>query len=103
MRPVRRRRTTLGSGQKVFLTWDVPLCNYGCQSGFIGDGTCDRSCHVAECRWDGGDCEGVDLDALDSVGLSPYASKKEACAESCLNKWVGDRFCDEQCMVRRRR
>jgi hypothetical protein len=57
--PPNRRRTTLGSGQKVFLTWDVPLCAYGCQSAFVGDGTCDRACNVAECKLDGGDCEGA--------------------------------------------
>jgi hypothetical protein len=43
----------------------------------------------------------VDLDALDAASARPkHASRKESCAASCLNAWVGDRFCDYQCKVR---
>lgn len=47
---------THARGQKVYLSWPVPDCSESCPWSWIGDGSCDISCNVTECAYDGGDC-----------------------------------------------
>ena len=39
------------TGQKVYLSWDVPKCSEGCSDGWIGDGQCDLACNNTKCLW----------------------------------------------------
>ncbi|KAK7868002.1 hypothetical protein R5R35_010176 [Gryllus longicercus] len=43
-------------GQKVYLSWPVPDCTESCPWSWIGDGSCDISCNISDCSFDGGDC-----------------------------------------------
>lgn len=47
------------SGQKVYLSWQVPDCVPGCPAFWLGDGMCDQACNVQECLFDMGDCANV--------------------------------------------
>ncbi|GFG35565.1 hypothetical protein Cfor_07589 [Coptotermes formosanus] len=57
---------TNSNGQKVYLSWPVPDCSDSCPWSWVADGSCDVSCNVSECSFDGGDC---DLSAEDDIGL----------------------------------
>ncbi|XP_023723250.1 N-acetylglucosamine-1-phosphotransferase subunits alpha/beta isoform X7 [Cryptotermes secundus] len=54
------------NGQKVYLSWPVPDCSDSCPWSWVADGSCDVSCNISECSFDGGDC---DLSAEDDIGL----------------------------------
>ncbi len=45
-----------GTGQKVFLSWNIPQCHPGCSDPWLGDRFCDQACNHSACDWDGGDC-----------------------------------------------
>ncbi|KAG2383222.1 hypothetical protein C9374_004559 [Naegleria lovaniensis] len=109
------------TGQRVFLSWEVPPCASGCQESWLGDGYCDLSCNVTQCDFDGGDCIGNNVRMsygsssfgnswnnwnTGSTGQLPnwMSSSKSNyhnyCAASCPDTWIGDRFCDRPCNVR---
>ncbi|EFC50785.1 N-acetylglucosamine-1-phosphate transferase [Naegleria gruberi] len=109
------------TGQKVFLSWEVPPCHEGCQESWLGDGYCDVSCNVTQCDFDGGDCVGpnVRFSYGSSSSSSSYGNyggnynygsnsnsfwsstnTKNYCSASCSDSWIGDRFCDRPCNVK---
>jgi len=51
---------------QVYLSWPVPDCSDGCPWSWVADGSCDVSCNISECSFDGGDC---DLSTEDDIGL----------------------------------
>lgn len=51
---------------QVYLSWPVPDCSDSCPWSWVADGSCDVSCNVSECSFDGGDC---DLSSEDDIGL----------------------------------
>ena len=51
---------------QVYLSWPVPDCSDGCPWSWVADGSCDVSCNISDCSFDGGDC---DLSAEDDIGL----------------------------------
>ena len=89
-----------GSGQKVYLSWDVPKCNDGCSDSWIGDGQCDLACNVSQCLWDLNDCENTTASTI-NTGSSSSAhysrSRTFYCASGCSFTWVGDKVCDNKC------
>ncbi|KAL9649944.1 hypothetical protein ABK040_003065 [Willaertia magna] len=116
------------TGQKVFLSWDVPTCSPNCQDSWLGDGYCDLNCNTTECDYDGGDCIGKDIQ-LNRYGNSNYGNSNSGwysnndytpswdvnngnnyqisgksvssyCNSNCPNSWIGDRFCDRSCNVK---
>lgn len=96
---------TPSGGQKLYLAWDLPSCNEGCEEAWIGDGYCDAACNVVECRFDAGDC-GNETDYGYSGGMDGdyrwgnYDDGQEfACAPSCPKTWLGDNTCDDLCNV----
>ena len=50
----------------MYLSWPVPDCSDGCPWTWVADGSCDVSCNISECSFDGGDC---DLSTEDDIGL----------------------------------
>ena len=71
------------------------MCAPGCLDdgsgglhGWIGDLYCDQTCNVAECQFDGGDCDGqtvtVEFDACLDTGCPTLS-------------WLGDHICDDSC------
>ncbi|KFG63336.1 notch (dsl) domain-containing protein [Toxoplasma gondii RUB] len=55
-----------------------PTCPADCLEDWVGDGWCDSECNVAECGYDGPDCEGW-------------------CGGECRPGWPGDGQCDLEC------
>lgn len=55
-----------------------PECPAECLEDWVGDGWCDSECNVAECGYDGPDCEGW-------------------CGGECRPDWPGDGQCDVEC------
>lgn len=51
---------------QVYLSWPVPDCSDSCPWSWVADGSCDVSCNISECSFDGGDC---DLSTEDDIGL----------------------------------
>jgi hypothetical protein len=51
---------------QVYLSWPVPDCSDSCPWSWVADGSCDMSCNISECSFDGGDC---DLSTEDDMGL----------------------------------
>ncbi|KAF0979544.1 hypothetical protein FDP41_001408 [Naegleria fowleri] len=111
------------TGQKVFLSWEVPPCASGCQESWLGDGYCDLSCNVTQCDFDGGDCIGnnvrmsygsssygnswnnwntgtSNVPSWMSAGSSLKSNYNNYCSASCPDSWIGDRFCDRPCNVK---
>ncbi|XP_065174532.1 N-acetylglucosamine-1-phosphotransferase subunits alpha/beta-like isoform X2 [Sycon ciliatum] len=87
------------SGQRIFLSWPLPMCNTGCTASWLGDGTCDRACNSSQCDFDGGDCLKT---AKHSTGRFSFSSSEAAlvrCSGSCRDSWLGDRYCDSACNV----
>ena len=54
-------------------------CAEGCDTAFLGDSFCDRSCNVFECNYDLGDCN--------------------ECSEGCPFSWLADGVCDAPCQT----
>lgn len=108
----------------MYLTWPVPDCAPGCPSNWLKDGFCDQPCNTSACAFDGGDCQRNSTDGqsiptgyrrFDShlsgaIGnynhhlnamyfntIKPSGSFPAPCAISCINTWIGDRFCDRSC------
>eukprot|EP00727_Mastigamoeba_balamuthi_P004638 m51a1_g14172 putative n-acetylglucosamine-1-phosphotransferase subunits alpha beta-like (770) ;mRNA; f:22617-25887 len=91
---------TEAEGQKVYLSWPVPLCADGCTASWVGDGYCDSACNVSECDWDGGDCRnGTSRGRPGTWGWSSTADDKYSkyCAKNCPDNWLGDKYCDRMC------
>jgi len=103
---------TLGQGQKIFLSWQVPNCAPGCPDAWLGDKYCDAACNKEECGWDLGDCANVTGTSGGGGGDSRYANWDSSransastafsanaryCASGCPNNWVGDKVCDRAC------
>jgi len=80
---------------KTFLAWPVPPCAQGCVDEWIGDQTCDLACNVSECRFDGGDCEGVD-----PMSLGSRFAPRRGCSQTCISSFGGDGVCDAVCNKR---
>ncbi|CBZ51674.1 putative notch (DSL) domain-containing protein [Neospora caninum Liverpool] len=55
-----------------------PTCPAECLEDWVGDGWCDSECNVAECGYDGPDCQGW-------------------CGGECRPGWPGDGQCDLEC------
>uniref|UniRef100_A0A1A9ZVK5 LNR domain-containing protein n=1 Tax=Glossina pallidipes TaxID=7398 RepID=A0A1A9ZVK5_GLOPL len=47
---------TDSEGVRVYQAWLVPDCAEDCPWTYIGDGSCDKHCNIANCQYDGGDC-----------------------------------------------
>uniref|UniRef100_A0A1A9WJ76 LNR domain-containing protein n=1 Tax=Glossina brevipalpis TaxID=37001 RepID=A0A1A9WJ76_9MUSC len=47
---------TDSEGARVYQAWLVPDCAEDCPWTYIGDGSCDKHCNIANCQYDGGDC-----------------------------------------------
>lgn len=43
---------------------DPEFCAEGCLEQWVGDGLCDPACNVAECQFDGNDCDHIDLERV---------------------------------------
>ncbi|CAG9321992.1 unnamed protein product [Blepharisma stoltei] len=54
-------------------------CSPGCDSEMLGDGICDKSCNVALCNYDFGDCN------------------NNQCNTDCEGWMIGDNNCNEEC------
>lgn len=54
----------------------------------MGNGRCHAECYTADCKWDGGDCEGTG---------EPGSPSK--CAEKCPPMLLNNHECDEECNV----
>ncbi|XP_021926152.1 N-acetylglucosamine-1-phosphotransferase subunits alpha/beta isoform X2 [Zootermopsis nevadensis] len=57
---------TNSNGQKVYLSWPVPDCSDSCPWSWVADGSCDVTCNISECSFDGGDCG---LSTEDDIGI----------------------------------
>lgn len=95
---------TSARGQRIYLSWDVPDCNEGCSSSWIGDGHCDISCNVSNCDFDGNDCKNVSYNSYNSYNYDQYNynqynydSSSKYCSTGCMENWIGDRYCDKAC------
>ena len=90
------------TGQKVYLSWEVPKCSDGCSDSWIGDGQCDLACNNTRCLWDLNDCENTTA-ATTNTGRggghhhSGRRSHTFYCASGCALNWVGDKVCDSKC------
>lgn len=102
----------LDGAQRVYLAWDAPKCNDGCQDSWLGDGTCDTACNVSSCDFDLSDCE-------DPSPLKPSKGRKKPlppkpvkkskkvpprkvpkkCVYNCVKNWLADGSCDAKCDV----
>ncbi|CAG0925555.1 unnamed protein product, partial [Notodromas monacha] len=93
-------------GQRVYLSWDVQLCDPGCPEAWIHDGACDLACNISVCQFDGGDCD-VNDGTLPN-GVSPSLVDHDwngwgddvdgpYCAHLCSNAWLADKYCDQSC------
>ncbi|CAG0878998.1 unnamed protein product [Darwinula stevensoni] len=88
------------TGQKLYLSWNLPDCHEGCPPSWLHDGTCDPVCNHSECDWDGGDCVGVQLNSTTPWGGLPEEEEEtQLCAPLCLNSWLADQYCDNTCNV----
>jgi len=56
---------------------EITYCAAGCQTSWIGDGTCDSACDNAACDYDEGDCD--------------------LCASGCEDSYLNDGHCDTVC------
>ena len=65
----------------------LPSCSDWC-SKRMGNGRCHAECYTADCKWDGGDCEGTG---------EPGSPSK--CAEKCPPMLLNNHECDEECNV----
>ena len=93
---------TLRGAPRIYLAWEVPKCNDGCNENWIGDGTCDVACNVSACDFDGPDCaNGTSAVPASkkwaSSGAAASAPKKHRCATGCPSTWLGDGSCDKKC------
>lgn len=102
---------TLGQGQKIFLSWQVPNCAPGCPDTWLADKYCDAACNKEECGWDMGDCANVTAGsggdsryghwenhrAGANAGSGSLSTNARYCAAGCPNNWVGDKVCDRAC------
>ncbi|KAH8065067.1 hypothetical protein JL722_1965 [Aureococcus anophagefferens] len=93
---------TLRGAPRIYLAWEVPKCNDGCNENWIGDGTCDVACNVSACDFDGPDCaNGTSAVPTSkkwaSSGSSASTPKKHRCATGCPSTWLGDGSCDKKC------
>ena len=95
------------TGQKVYLSWEVPKCNQGCADSWIGDGQCDLACNVSQCLWDLNDCENTTSTTSSQGGRNSWSRRSGNshsartgsfyCASGCSFTWVGDKVCDNKC------
>jgi hypothetical protein len=70
-----------GSSSQVVITY----CAAGCQTSWLGDGTCQNACNNAACYYDNGDCS-----------YNPTATQSSYyCSGPCLWAWVGNGECDD--------
>lgn len=91
---------TLRGAPRIYLAWEVPKCNDGCNENWIGDGTCDVACNVSACDFDGPDCaNGTSAVPTSkkwaSSGSAASSPKKHRCATGCPSTWLGDGSCDK--------
>eukprot|EP00124_Ichthyophonus_hoferi_P001778 Ihof_evm2s103 gene=Ihof_evmTU2s103 len=77
---------TIDKGQKIYKAHRPPDCKPGCSANLISNGVCDKSCNLAECGFDGGDCKPKKPLQADST-----------CAPGCPIIWLSDRSCDAEC------
>ncbi len=87
------------------------FCSPHCPIDWVGDGFCDKTCLVAECNYDGGDCgcasgcpwEWVGDDICDAACNNAQCNFDGGdcgggyCAPGCPDEWIGDGICDSTC------
>lgn len=96
--------------QNVYLSWNVPSCNDGCNEAFLGDGICDPKCNVTACDFDIGDCGCREM-SDSAVVCDPefeikerytYKPRKQVwpltrCDFGCKFEKIGDDKCNMAC------
>ena len=88
------------TGQKVYLSWDVPKCSEGCSDAWIGDKQCDLACNNSRCLWDLNDCENTTSSSTNTGSHSSNSHRRTQtfyCSSGCALNWVGDKVCDSKC------
>jgi UDP-N-acetylglucosamine-lysosomal-enzyme len=87
------------TGQKVYLSWDVPKCSEGCSDAWIGDKQCDLACNNSKCLWDLNDCENTTTISKNTGSSTSHRRRSQTfyCSSGCALNWVGDKVCDSKC------
>jgi len=84
-----------GAGADYWNEEPMEECAPGCPKVWIGDGICDYSCQVEQCKDDLDDCNQPPFDAS---ATDPYYQPPAECAPGCNDQWIGDGICDETCL-----
>jgi len=77
---------SLSGAQRIYLAWEAPKCNPGCNDNWIGDGSCDEACNVSSCDFDFPDCLPTDHPDRISYQEKENNHKKKSSSSSKYNK-----------------